>query len=167
MGRRSGRSNQVVKQSEKAREGNRRRNKRWKENNPEHVAALDRAKALRHHYKHHEKNKANMRAKAKARWDKMSMRERRDYKLRQTYGITLDDFEKRLIQQGNRCAACNTDDPGSRGWQMDHCHDKKHFRGVLCMKCNTGLGLANDSVSVLQAWINYLRRDVVDVPIKG
>lgn len=146
------------KTSAVTREGNRRRNAKWRANNPEHVAQLDREKAMRHHYKHHDENKAKLRAKAKRAWDAMTPEQRRDRALRAVYKITLEEFNARLEAQGFRCAACGTDDPGKRGWQLDHCHREGHWRGILCHHCNTGLGLAKDNIETLQKWIEYLRR---------
>ena len=39
---------------------------------------------------------------------------------------------------------------------VDHCHDTKKVRGLLCAKCNTLLGMAKDDVSILQNAITYL-----------
>lgn len=41
---------------------------------------------------------------------------------------------------------------------FDHCHNKGHFRGFLCDRCNTVLGLAEDNASLLVAMSAYLRR---------
>lgn len=40
----------------------------------------------------------------------------------------------------------------------DHCHQKGHFRGFLCDRCNTTLGLVEDSTRLLMAMAAYLQR---------
>ena len=40
--------------------------------------------------------------------------------------------------------------------QLDHCHDSKKIRGILCGHCNTGLGAFKDDISRLNAAIEYL-----------
>jgi len=40
---------------------------------------------------------------------------------------------------------------------IDHCHASKHIRGILCSKCNTGLGLFRDNPDFLLGAINYLK----------
>jgi hypothetical protein len=40
---------------------------------------------------------------------------------------------------------------------VDHCHQTKRVRGVLCQHCNTLLGMAKDKIRVLRAAIKYLR----------
>lgn len=39
---------------------------------------------------------------------------------------------------------------------FDHCHEKGHFRGWICDRCNRVLGCVNDNVGLLIAMINYL-----------
>ena len=41
---------------------------------------------------------------------------------------------------------------------IDHCHDTKKIRGVLCNNCNTGLGLFKDNVRVMRIAIQYLEQ---------
>ncbi len=146
------------KTSEKAREGNRRRNKKWAEANPEHVKKLNREKSLAHYQRNADATRAAMRERAKARWAAMSVDERRDFKLREVYKISLSEWQALLAAQGDKCAACGTSEPGGRGWQTDHCHTEGRVRGILCMWCNTGIGLAKENPDTLQAWIDYLRR---------
>lgn len=140
----------------KAIEGNKRRNKKWKEANPERVAELDRQKAKRSYHKNHEANKNRQRKWHKKFWDAMTPEERQCFKLRQSYGITLEDKNKMLEGQRGLCVICQTDDPGGRGWQLDHCHTEKTIRGILCLKCNTGLGLFKDNPELLRRAASYL-----------
>lgn len=160
------RREEIIESRKKAeREGNKRRNKKWKENNKEHVAELDRIKAKKSYHKNHEENKRRQREFKKKLWDAMSPEERQDFNLRRTYGVSLQEKNEMLERQGGVCAICGTGIPGSRGWQLDHCHNKKHVRGILCHGCNTGLGLFKDSPEALRKAIEYLER-FQDVPIK-
>ena len=40
---------------------------------------------------------------------------------------------------------------------IDHCHTTLNVRGILCSKCNTGLGMFNDNVDALVNAIKYLQ----------
>jgi Recombination endonuclease VII len=81
----------------------------------------------------------------------------RNCKLKKTYGITVAEFDKILAAQGGRCAVCRTDDPGGRGhFHVDHCHQTGAVRGVLCHRCNTGIGLLGDNLGSLLAAVEYL-----------
>lgn len=64
------------------------------------------------------------------------------------------DISKRLKPvQSNCCAICGD---GGR-LVVDHDHVTGHTRGMLCGKCNTGLGMFKDSQKHLQSAIDYLR----------
>ena len=67
-----------------------------------------------------------------------------------------EEYDAKLEEQGNRCAICGTDDSGPMAFHADHDHKTGKKRGVLCHKCNTGLGLLKDDVEVLCAAIEYL-----------
>jgi hypothetical protein len=41
---------------------------------------------------------------------------------------------------------------------IDHNHETKRPRGLLCTTCNKLLGYAYDSVDILQAAVRYLRK---------
>ena len=41
---------------------------------------------------------------------------------------------------------------------IDHDHITGQNRGILCCRCNTGLGKFEDDINLLQFAINYLRR---------
>ena len=50
------------------------------------------------------------------------------------------------------CSICG----GKAKVAYDHSHSTGKFRGWLCIKCNTALGLVNDDVKILKKMIVYL-----------
>jgi hypothetical protein len=46
-----------------------------------------------------------------------------------------------------------------RGYAIDHNHETGKFRGILCLKCNSLLGMAGDSARVLAKAIGYLEKN--------
>ena len=56
-----------------------------------------------------------------------------------------------------RCAICG-DLPGTKRHSLDHCHVSGRMRGVLCTRCNSGLGFFRDDPRILQLAIDYLKR---------
>lgn len=83
------------------------------------------------------------------------------------YGITPEDYQKLSREQLGVCAICGNPETaiGSGGTvrplSVDHDHATDRVRGLLCSKCNTALGLMDDSVSRFAQAIEYLsRRDV-------
>lgn len=78
-----------------------------------------------------------------------------------SYGITIEEYEKLLKIQNNKCSICKSDDPkrsASTVFSIDHCHTTGKVRGLLCTSCNIILGHARDSVEILQQAINYLNK---------
>ena len=79
------------------------------------------------------------------------------YRLKDKYGITLEDYDRMFDEQGGSCAVCGTEDPGRKGrFHVDHNHSTGKVRGLLCMGCNTGLGALKDSPEVLLKAATYL-----------
>lgn len=75
------------------------------------------------------------------------------------YGITLGDFERLLAAQGGTCALCGGPPLGRFGmnYHVDHDHMTGVVRGLLCSRCNGGLGALGDTVESLQRAISYLQ----------
>lgn len=65
----------------------------------------------------------------------------REYSLLRKYGITVSTYEAILHQQGGGCAICGGPPTASfRCFDVDHDHVTGVVRGLLCRRCNTGLG---------------------------
>ena len=75
------------------------------------------------------------------------------------YGITLQEYNEMLIDQDYSCKVCKVHEKYNdcgRQLAVDHCHDTGKVRGLLCQKCNVGLGLFRDNISFLAEAIKYL-----------
>jgi hypothetical protein len=90
--------------------------------------------------------------------DKVLETERRS-KLKKAYGITPAQYDEMLASQNEQCAICAAKKPGGRTklFFIDHCHNTGTVRGLLCMRCNTGLGLFLDNPKFLSNAISYLK----------
>src|SRR3990172_7287125 len=86
--------------------------------------------------------------------------------LTETYGLTEGDFHDRLKGQKNQCGACgcpiNYKQSSVSGTVLDravidHDHQTGKVRGLLCGRCNVGIGYFQDSIDNLQGAIDYLR----------
>lgn len=77
------------------------------------------------------------------------------------YGLSDEAREEMLAAQNGRCAICERRfKPGSRVTVacVDHCHKTGRVREFLCSKCNTGIGMFNDSADLLLRASGYLAR---------
>lgn len=106
--------------------------------------------------KYHAANKAKLNKRCKD-WYRSNKTKVLDYRLRKTYGISLEQRDALFASQDNACAVCRSKEPGSkRGWHVDHCHTSGEVRGILCCGCNVLLGHARDNPDILAAGIRYL-----------
>lgn len=82
------------------------------------------------------------------------------------YGLTPEDYDHILATQGNACAICHSPDPQhwSGRFQIDHDHETLRVRGLLCAKCNGGLGLFDDDPEKLRAAVRYLATVRIVIP---
>lgn len=86
------------------------------------------------------------------------------YQFRKKRGITRAEYQAMLASQNGVCAICRTECPPGKNLAVDHDHSccgagkscKACIRGLLCQRCNTGLGQFQDSPERLQAAIAYL-----------
>lgn len=81
------------------------------------------------------------------------------------YGMTPEGFAEKLASQGGRCAICRTLTPGGQGWHQDHDHSccntrkkscGKCLRGILCTRCNIGIGNLKEDPVIIQAALDYV-----------
>lgn len=98
---------------------------------------------------------------ASHKWNKES---RLEYDLRKRYGIGLEEYEALIEAQENRCAICKVAAPtlaeqADRRWNVDHCHTDGHVRGLLCNRCNLGIGKFADNPDLLRAAANYVEQN--------
>jgi hypothetical protein len=101
--------------------------------------------------------------KQKKSWNSRTPKKRLEQHLKYKYGITHSEFSKAWDEQNGCCSICKKELPDlmvyenrKRGYAIDHNHVTGEFRGILCLPCNSVLGLAKDSVEILKAAIYYL-----------
>jgi hypothetical protein len=75
--------------------------------------------------------------------------------------LSLEEYYQ--LREINSCQICGKK-RGSINLPIDHCHTTGKIRGVLCNKCNFGLGYFDDSVEKLNMAIEYLLE--IETPAK-
>lgn len=95
---------------------------------------------------------------AKAKWALNNKPKISNKRLKHLYGITLQEYIAILELQGFSCAICkSTSCQSKRNFAVDHNHVTGEVRGLLCKRCNTALGLFQDSPSIIFSAVNYLK----------
>lgn len=82
-------------------------------------------------------------------------------RLKSRYGITYEEFLGMMERDENKCQICGVTNEEynqlyNKNLSIDHCHNTKYLRGILCDKCNTGIGQFKDNTDLLNKAINYL-----------
>ena len=68
-----------------------------------------------------------------------------------------DDRERYLDAiEIKECIICGAEEPPNKYFAVDHDHETGRVRGVLCHKCNKGIGLFQDSPELLRLAALYL-----------
>lgn len=81
---------------------------------------------------------------------------RRPSRLPAIYGITQAEYDVLLARQLGVCAICKGTNASGKALSVDHCHITHKIRGLLCSKCNCGLGQFNHDPGLLHAAADYL-----------
>ena len=95
--------------------------------------------------------KAHVNAGRRRRW--AADPDYRDKARARRYGLSLQELRAILARQGNACAICKT---SGQPLCIDHCHATGRVRGLLCRKCNIGLGCHDDDPRRTRAATAYL-----------
>jgi hypothetical protein len=84
-----------------------------------------------------------------------------------TFGLTPEQVAAMLAAQDGRCAICGGEESSRDGasgklreLNLDHCHANGLARGLLCNRCNRGLGYFLDDPARLRAAAAYLERHI-------
>ena len=84
--------------------------------------------------------------------------------LKKLYGISLEQYDIMFELQNGLCKICNKPETSIhhktkqiKKLSVDHIHNTKIVRGLLCTRCNCMIGYARESVQLLERGIKYLK----------
>lgn len=87
-----------------------------------------------------------------------NLNKRKSQKLQKAYGISLDQKLVMFDKQNGVCEICQISFDTVAAAHVDHCHTTGNVRGLLCTKCNPGIGFFEDSLDKLKAAQAYLEK---------
>jgi len=90
----------------------------------------------------------------------------RSERLHRNYGITFDAYRQMLEEQGGGCKICGGVNANGKDLAVDHDHSccpgrkscGRCVRGLLCSRCNTGIGMLGDTADRLRVALAYLEQ---------
>lgn len=86
--------------------------------------------------------------------------------LKRIYNLEVEEYVALIEKQNNKCAICGKEETeltrnnNKKAISIDHCHKTGRIRGLLCGKCNKGIGYFNDDIEILQKAIEYLKTKI-------
>jgi hypothetical protein len=107
------------------------------------------------HYQRH-KEKIKQRVK---KYNKENPDIGRNRELKKNFDTTLQEYNIMLKKQNGVCAICGSKLPLGKyntNFLVDHDHLTKKVRGLLCGRCNFGLGQFQDNSTLLRKAAEYL-----------
>lgn len=127
--------------------------------------------------KYSKKNKEKICAKEKMRYAKhpekgkikreKNKEKYRDNKLKKTYGINVAEYDERLKEQGEKCAICgkkvNKRKNKIINFNVDHDHETKEIRGLLCFECNIALQLFEENLKLDKNFIQKVKNYLLEI----
>lgn len=114
------------------------------------------------HAEYVEKNRSTINEQMRKRYrGKPGEKERMQWYSRQKfYGVSKENFEKMFKTQKGCCAICKIAQSSTKHtFNIDHDHDTGKIRGLLCMRCNRGMGLLRDDKVILSNALKYLKKN--------
>ena len=108
-------------------------------------------------------NSQNLYCSGLCRYSARNARTKEKWKNRQVIGITFEKNTRyavklNLIEKVKTCPICSDSftEMNIKSIHLDHNHKNGKVRGILCFRCNAGLGQFRDSIESLKAAIKYL-----------
>jgi len=84
------------------------------------------------------------------------VKSRAAYQLKKNYGLTQEEYDKKLVYQSYGCKICGKTSEIKK-LAVDHCHATGKIRDLLCGPCNIGLGLFQDNPELLIKAADYVK----------
>lgn len=120
-----------------------------------------------YYVRNREKLLAYARARLEAKREEINAARRRQGRKNPTrdrlmkYGLAVEDFNHMADVQQHKCAICRVPFQELRKRpSVDHNHDNGYIRGLLCHRCNLGLGQFKEDPSILRAAADYIEARV-------
>jgi len=95
---------------------------------------------------------------------RLRRRRSRDTFRERLYGLSRNDYTVLLDGQGGCCAICREPAAGELALAADHDHATGAIRGLLCSRCNNGLGSFRDDPELLRTAVDYVSAAPAFVP---
>jgi len=122
-----------------------------------------------HQQKYYQANKEKLNAKSREYYhdnkekvkvyqDKYNEKNK-DRIIAKRYGLTKEEYKQMFVDRNHQCDMCGMEENGKK-LSVDHNHITGEVRGLLCQRCNTGIGTlrTDETLDILKEAICYLEK---------
>lgn len=81
---------------------------------------------------------------------------RRDYDWQYRYGLSPEQYLDKYIGQNGKCKICGREPAEGEYLQVDHDHETREVRGLLCSRCNKAIGFFEEDLDIITQALKYL-----------
>lgn len=79
--------------------------------------------------------------------------------LKSQYGISIEEYDAMVARAEGRCEICDKLESDQKSpLAIDHCHKTGKVRGLLCVNCNTAIGLLKEDFGIIDKLVAYLKK---------
>lgn len=119
--------------------------------------------------KHYQEHKEEYRKRQKT-WEcnnpKNIAKRCRKHRIKKVFGLSVKEYDdlkcKLLLEQNGRCKVCGRHESElTQKLQLDHNHETKQIRGLLCIRCNTRLAYFEDIEFVTNAKVYLSEYNII------
>lgn len=148
---------------EKAKESAKKSIAKWRKKNPDKVKEgnaeqyrKNRERDIKRKQKWYAKNTERGRESGR-RWARNNKEKLRALRIKKDYGISVEEYNSLIVGAGTLCPICRKSF-GEIPPCIDHDHSTGKIRGVICRRCNLGIGLFKESIDAFLNAVEYLRK---------
>lgn len=128
-----------------------------------HLKSIESQVRLSYHKSYYNLNKSKWPTYAEVKAKATSSHYSRMAQIKYKFNIIEQELRDMMDKQKGLCLICNdslTDPKRHRlnQFNIDHNHKTGEVRGLLCSKCNTGLGYLKDNPKILREAADYLEQ---------
>jgi DNA repair exonuclease SbcCD ATPase subunit len=137
------------------------KNQEWRKKNPEKIVGYRKKNYQKHKEKINGDNRKYYREhkeeskKYQQEYNRKNKTKVQGWRLTHLYNISLEEVDALLIKQQHRCPICKRSLKETLRC-VDHDHKTGKTRGILCSKCNLGIGHFEDDPDLLESAVKYL-----------
>ena len=120
---------------------------------------LDNKERIKKRVKQYQKDNRKRLNEYQKKWSKKNPEKCRRIRIKFTHSLSHEEWQEMWDNQDGKCLICGKKFKNPSDACVDHNHETKTIRGLLCLKCNFGISNFNDNPKLTARATEYLLGD--------